>query len=62
MFHTLLIHGDFLVYHEVTNGPFVREETILAPFAPPEARREEALAYIAGVARRAAKLRARGEG
>jgi cupin fold WbuC family metalloprotein len=61
VFHTLLIHGDFLVVHEVTNGPFVREETILAPFAPPEARREEALAYIAGVARRAAKLRTREE-
>jgi cupin fold WbuC family metalloprotein len=54
VFHTLLIHGDFLVVHEVTNGPFVREETILAPFAPPEGRREEVIAYIAGIARTAA--------
>src|SRR5882757_7789960 len=23
LFHALLIHGDFLVMHEVTNGPFV---------------------------------------
>jgi cupin fold WbuC family metalloprotein len=58
VFHTLLIHGDFLVVHETTNGPFVREETILAPFAPPEARREEALSYIAGVSHAAAMLRA----
>ena len=45
-FHTLVIRGGFLVVHEVTNGPFRKEDTILAPFAPPESRREEALAYM----------------
>jgi cupin fold WbuC family metalloprotein len=57
MFHTLLIHGDFLVIHEVTSGPFLKEETILAPFAPPEERYKEASAYIAGIARMATKWR-----
>lgn len=47
LFHTLLIHSDFLVVHEVTNGPFVANETILASFAPPESSYEEALAYVA---------------
>ena len=56
-FHTLLIHSDFLVVHEVTNGPFVADETILAPFAPPESRYDEALAYIADVGRTAAARR-----
>ena len=51
VFHTLLIHSDFLIVHEVTNGPFVPNETILAPFAPPESRYDEALAYIADVGR-----------
>ena len=51
VFHTLLIRSDYLVVHEVTNGPFVPEEAVLAPFAPPEARRVEARAYLAGVAR-----------
>jgi len=51
LYHTLVIHGDVLVVHEVTNGPFLREETVLAPFAPAEHQREEARAYIAGVAR-----------
>ena len=51
LFHTLLIHSDFLIVHEVTNGPFVANETVLAPFAPPESRYDEALAYIAGVGR-----------
>ena len=35
-YHTLLIYSDMLVVHEVTNGPFSREETELAPFAPSE--------------------------
>ena len=55
MYHTLLIHGDCLVIHEVTSGPFIKEETILATFAPPEARCEETSAYISGIARMAAK-------
>ena len=51
MFHTLLIHSDFLIVHEVTNGPFVANETILAPFAPPESRHDEALSYVADLGR-----------
>jgi cupin fold WbuC family metalloprotein len=56
-FHTLLIHGDFLVMHEVTNGPFVAGETILAPFAPPEDRRDVAITYIAELGRAVATHR-----
>jgi cupin fold WbuC family metalloprotein len=58
VFHTLVIQSDFLVVHEVTSGPFVKEETVLAPFAPAEERREAALAYMAEVARAAARWRA----
>ena len=36
LYHTLLIHSDFLVFHETTNGPFIRENTIFAPWAPEE--------------------------
>lgn len=46
LFHTLIIRSDFLVMHEVTNGPFVANETILAAFAPPESCHDEALAYL----------------
>jgi hypothetical protein len=35
-YHTLLVSSEFLVFHEVTNGPFRREETVLAPWAPAE--------------------------
>jgi cupin fold WbuC family metalloprotein len=33
-YHSLLIHSDFFVFHEVTNGPFRREETDFAGWAP----------------------------
>ncbi|MCZ8253480.1 MAG: WbuC family cupin fold metalloprotein [Hylemonella sp.] len=58
MFHTLLIYNDFLVVHEVTNGPFMANETILAPFAPPESQAGDARAYIASI-RRAVEARGR---
>jgi cupin fold WbuC family metalloprotein len=53
-FHTLLIRTDFLVVHEVTNGPFLRERTVLADFAPPEEQVSDAEAYLSKVAERAA--------
>ena len=40
-FHTLIIHTDFLVIHEVTNGPFAVDGTVLADFAPPEGNEEQ---------------------
>jgi len=54
-FHTLLIRTDFLIVHEVTNGPFDRDRTVLAPFAPPEDRADQAHAYMNRVAERAAR-------
>ena len=35
-YHTLLIRSDFLVFHESTTGPFVRDQTAFAPWAPAE--------------------------
>lgn len=35
-YHTLLIRSDVLVFHETTNGPFRRSETVFAPWAPEE--------------------------
>jgi cupin fold WbuC family metalloprotein len=34
MFHTLIIRSDVLVFHEITNGPFDRRDTVFAPWAP----------------------------
>ena len=35
IYHTLLIRTDFLVFHESTEGPFIRENTIFPQWAPP---------------------------
>lgn len=45
-FHTLLIHGELLVVHEVTNGPFDPAQTLFAPFAPEEGRHDEAKQFM----------------
>lgn len=33
-YHTLLIHSEWLVFHEITNGPFDPDQTVFAPWAP----------------------------
>jgi cupin fold WbuC family metalloprotein len=35
-YHTQLITSDCLVFHETTNGPFNRADTIFAPWSPEE--------------------------
>jgi cupin fold WbuC family metalloprotein len=36
VYHSMLIQSDYLVYHEVTTGPFRREDTVFAAWAPEE--------------------------
>ncbi len=36
IYHTLIIRTPFLVFHEGTEGPFVREKTIFPEWAPAE--------------------------
>ena len=35
-FHTVRILSDFLLFHETTNGPFQKSDTLFAPWAPEE--------------------------
>lgn len=35
-YHTQIVTSDFLVFHEITNGPFNPADTIFAPWAPEE--------------------------
>jgi cupin fold WbuC family metalloprotein len=35
-YHTLVIQTHHFVFHETTNGPFRREDTVFAPWAPAE--------------------------
>jgi len=36
IYHMLLIRTPFLVFHEVTEGPFIREKTVFPDWAPKE--------------------------
>ncbi len=47
LFHTLLIRSDVLVFHETTAGPFRREQTLFAPWAPEDADREPVDRFLA---------------
>lgn len=40
LYHTVVIKSAVAVFHETTNGPFNREETIFAPWAPEEGDNE----------------------
>jgi cupin fold WbuC family metalloprotein len=57
VFHTLLFESEFLVMHEVTNGPFRREDTIFAPWAPEEEDADQTAAYRAELAERVRRWR-----
>jgi hypothetical protein len=49
-FHMPVSRTDVLVIHEVTNGPFDRDRTIFAPFAPAEDQVDLARKYLSEVA------------
>lgn len=50
-YHTLLITSDVLVFHEITSGPFIREETLFAPWSPEESDSDAAANFMQELAR-----------
>jgi cupin fold WbuC family metalloprotein len=48
-FHTLLIRSPVLVFHETTSGPFRREETVFAPWAPDDSKPDDVQRYLTGL-------------
>ncbi len=45
VYHTLLITSPVFVFHETTGGPFRREDTIFAPWAPTEDQPDAVAAF-----------------
>ena len=35
-YHTLVVRSEFFIFHEITNGPFIRNNTIFPSWAPDE--------------------------
>lgn len=46
IYHMLHIKSDFFVFHESTNGPFNRSDTIFAPWSPKEESSKEVKKFI----------------
>lgn len=45
-FHTVIPISEVVVFHETTNGPFKREDTVFAPWAPQENDYEAQKKYL----------------
>ena len=49
LFHTLIIHSEWLVFLEITNGPFIKEDTIFAKWSPEEHDKENCIQFISNI-------------
>ena len=49
-FHSVYAETEFIVFHEVTNGPFNPRETVWAPWAPKEFDLPGQAAFLASLA------------
>ena len=45
LFHTLVIHSDLLIVHEITNGPFKADATLFGDFSPEDGNAPEILIW-----------------
>jgi cupin fold WbuC family metalloprotein len=57
LYHTVIVRTETVLFHETTNGPFVREETEYAGWAPEEVSVETAGAYLRKLERDAEAFR-----
>lgn len=57
VFHTLIIRSDVLVFHETTNGPFDRRDTIFAPWAPEDSEVNFVSAFMADLDDRVRRMK-----
>lgn len=55
LYHSLIITSDVLVFHEVTSGPFVRTESVFAPWAPDEGDPVAVKAFLEDIKRKIRK-------
>ena len=46
VYHTLVLHTEMFIFHETSCGPFVREDTEFAPWAPGEDDTEAVKKYM----------------
>ena len=49
IFHTLVVRSEFLIFHEVTNGPFRSSNTVFPSWAPKEADDSEIKVFMSSL-------------
>jgi cupin fold WbuC family metalloprotein len=49
LFHTVIPTSEVVVFHETTNGPFRREDTVVAPWSPAENDKKAQTSYMQGI-------------
>lgn len=54
LYHTLIVRSEVVVFHEITNGPFRREDTVFARWAPAEEDEVSSEAFLAQLEQRVA--------
>jgi cupin fold WbuC family metalloprotein len=54
IYHSMIIRSEYLVFHEVTKGPFNRSESVNAPWSPETDRETDVRQYLAGIERKLA--------
>lgn len=47
VFHTLIIRSPVLVFHETTNGPFIRDQTEFSPWGPEDSDSDSIRQFMA---------------
>jgi cupin fold WbuC family metalloprotein len=47
VYHSLRIQSEFFIFHESTTGPFIRSESVPAPWSPDEEDRDAVLKFLA---------------
>lgn len=55
-YHALIIDSEFFVFHEITNGPFNRADTIFAPWAPADDDKENSNKFMDRISKEADKF------
>lgn len=54
-FHTLLLRTELVVFHETTNGPFQKADTVYAPWSPNQVEIENVNKYLLALESRVSK-------
>ena len=45
IYHTFLLKSDFFIFHETTEGPFIKDKTEYAPWSPKENEKDKIIVF-----------------